>query len=233
MFETAPETKPEDRRTGVLSGIIGHELNNIAGALQGFTEIALQSAHANEPVKEYLGEMRIAIRRINALAHDLESLGELDSIRTRVPAVDCIPPLLEQWSIEWECVSSTIVDVDPLHARRALEALVQIARGDHARSSLAGGECRVTDLRTAAPCVTCDAPLSCKDASHGGWVEFRVRNGSRTLNREALREPFGAPYSGRMIRRLTLAALVHCTHRAGGHILIDDSAGSLALAFAK
>jgi hypothetical protein len=36
-----------------------------------------------------------------------------------------------------------------------------------------------------------------------------------------------------MSRRLTLAALVHCAHRAGSHLLIDDAAGTLSLVMPK
>jgi len=217
--------KREDRQTGVLSGIIGHELNNIAGALQGFTEIALRSAKANEPVREYLGEMRIAIGRIHALAHDLESLGEFDSVRETVPIRDC---LLPAWTIEWQCSAATLVDIDPLHARRALEALGQIGRGERPR--LAAEFCVTEDLPAAAQCANCAARI---DAGNAEWVEVRVRNHSRIVNREALRDPFGSAQAGRMVRRLTLSALVHSAHCAGGHILVDETAGSLSVVFAE
>lgn len=214
----APVT--DERQTGLLSGIIGHELNNIAGALQGFTEIALNSARANEPVREYLGEMRIAIGRIHALAHDLESLGEFESIRTQVPIGDCMQA---SWTIDWRCASGTLIDVDALHARRALEALAHFGKADRAH---AAGECCVTDeLPPSAQCATCGAPL----ARNGRWVEVRVQSSARLVSREAVRDPFGAAPTGRMIKRLTLAALVHSVHCAGGHLLIDDGAGALGL----
>lgn len=216
----------EDRRLGLLSGIIGHELNNIAGALQGFGEIALHRAGENEPVKEYLGEMRIAIGRISALAHDLEILGESESIRTRVELADCMH---SAWNIDWRCSSEIMVDVDPLHAKRALEALTQIGWGKRARDPSV--ELRVTeDLRTAARCATCGVPLA-QAARTGGWTLVQVLYDARILNREALCDPFGQAKTGRMLMRLTLAALVHCAHCAGGHILLDDPGGMLSLAF--
>jgi signal transduction histidine kinase len=213
----------DDRQTGLLSGIIGHELNNIAGALQGFTEIALNSARGNEPVREYLGEMRIAIGRIHALAHDLESLGEFESIRTQVPLGDC---LQSSWNIDWRCGPGTRVEVDALHARRALEALALIGKGEGAPVS--DLICVTDDLPASARCATCGAPI----ARHGKWVEVRVRSNPRVIHRETLRDPFGAAQTGRMIKRLTLAALVHSAHCAGGHVLIDDDAGLLGLVFA-
>jgi len=234
-------THPDDRRVGLLSGVIGHELNNIAGALQGFTEIALQSGQVSEPVREYLGEMRIAIGRIQALAHDLQSLGEFESIRTRVPIADCIPETLEgraqsTWTIDWRCPSGTLVDVDPLHARRAVEALAHIGKGE--RAPLAGEFCVTDEPRPAAQCATCGAPIvrqdvrnESQDVRNENWVEVRVRSNPRITHREALRDPFGAAQTGRMITRLTLAALVHSVHAAGGHLLIDEGAGSLSLVF--
>jgi hypothetical protein len=222
---------PVPEQTGLLSGIIGHELNNIAGALQGFTEIALHSAQANEPVREYLGEMRTAIGRIHALAHDLESLGETESIRSRVPIGDCISEtlggrLLPAWTIDWRCPSGTVVDVDPLHARRAVEALAHIGTGE--RAPLAREFCVIEEPRPSAQCVTCGA-----HAPNNGWVEVRVRTNPRVINRETLRDPFGAALTGRMVKRLTLAALVHSAHAAGGHLLIDDGPGSLSVVFAS
>ncbi|GEM_PF-4002432 len=217
----------EDRRTGFLSGMIGHELNNIAGALQGFGEIALHRAGENEPVKEYLGEVRIAIGRISALAHDLESLGESESLSTRIPLADCMNPA---WHIDWRCNAQTLIDVDPLHAHRAMEALEQIGRGKRARESPV--EFRVTDdLHPAAFCVTCGAALAQKTRA-GGWALVQVQSDPRIVNREAMRDPFGQAHGGRMLMRLTLAALVHCTHCAGGHILLEDTGGLLSVAFA-
>jgi len=212
---------------GLLSGIIGHELNNIAGALQGFGEIALHRAGDNESIREYLGEMRIAIGRISALAHDLESLGESESIRTRVPLADCLDPA---WHIDWQCSAGTAVDVDPLHAKRAVEALAQIGRGKRAPDWSV--ELRVSeDPRAASRCVACDMPLA-RAARSGGWVDVQVQNDARIVNREAIRDPLGVIHRGRMLTRLTLAALVHCAHCAGGHIRLDDTGGLLSLAFA-
>lgn len=225
-----PVPVPPGHETGLLSGIIGHELNNIAGALQGFAEIALHSAQANEPVKEYLGEMRIAIGRIHALAHDLESLGEFESIRSRVPIGDCMQPA---WTIDWRCSSGTLVDVDALHARRAVEALAHLGTGE--RAPLAGEFCVSEEPRLSAQCATCGADAAkdaSKDSPKNGWVEIRVRSNPRVVNRETLRDPFGAALTGRMVKRLTLAALVHSAHAAGGHLLIDDGAGSLSVVFA-
>jgi hypothetical protein len=217
----------EDRRLGLLSGIIGHELNNIAGALQGFGEIALHRAGDNEPVKEYLGEMRIAVGRISALAHDLESLGESESVRTRVQLAACMH---SAWNIDWRCSPQITVDVDQLHAKRAVEALAQAGRGKRARDPSV--ELRVTDdLRAAARCVTCGLALA-PAARGAGWVLVQVQSDARIVNRESLRDPFGQAPAGRMLMRLTLAALVHCAHCAGGHILLDDSGGLLSLAFA-
>jgi signal transduction histidine kinase len=219
---------PEDRRLGLLSGIIGHELNNIAGALQGFGEIALHRAGDNGPVKEYLGEVRIAIGRISALAHDLESLGESESISARVPLVDCMNPA---WNIDWQCGPQTPVDVDPLHAKRAVEALAQIARGKRGDSPV---QLRVTDhLHAAARCVTCGMTLAQKVRT-GGWALVQVQTDVRIVNREALCDPFAQSPTGRMLLRLSLslAALVHCAHCAGGHILIEETGRLLSLAFA-
>jgi hypothetical protein len=224
--------KREDQQIGLLSGVVGHELNNIAGALQGFTEIALHSGQINQPVREYLGEMRIAIGRIQALAYDLQSLGEFESIRTRVPIADCIPETLEgrlqsAWTIDWRCPSATLVEVDPLHARRALEALAHIGQGE--RAPVDGEFCVTEDPRPDAHCVTCGAPIVRHDAHKDKWVDVRVRSNARITNPESLRDPFGAAQTGRMITRLTLAALVHSAHAAGGHLLIDEEVGALSL----
>lgn len=220
--------RADDAGAGALSAIVGHELNNIAVPLEGFTDLAMQSAPGNLPVRECLEEARIAIARISALAYELESLGETVSDPSSVEIGQCMPEpadLTEAWTIEWRCRSATAVAVDRLQAQRAIRALINLATGTVSRSR---GEPVLTVSQDSHPgerCVCCGASVAGRSRHL-----FAQVGDSRPVLRNVVRNPFGARGAGRSIRPLTLAVLVHCAHCAGGHLLRDKSSGSLSLA---
>jgi len=211
-----------------LAGVIAHELNNIAVPLEGFAELAIQNAEASESVGDLLEEIKIASARIKSLASDLESLGEMTSLVEPVAIGDCMPreaaadqPELPR--IDWRCSASTLVAVDGGHARRALQALTAItARTGSPSESLPGWNVGQAPTSTAR-CAACGGAQARKN--HVLVQGFS----SRMVPGEMLRDPFG-PRAERATRRLALAVLVHSTHRAGGHIILDASAGSVSLA---
>jgi hypothetical protein len=211
-----------------LAGVLGHELNNIAVPLAGFAELALQSAGTSASVRPMLDEIKIAVARIQALAADLESLGERSVSPTTVAIGACIPEaggaIAAMPGIVWHCSANTLVAVDSDHARRALAALAATA-GRNGGSAAPPDWSIAQELPGAAPCAVCGVRLPRAD-----HVMVRAF-GSRLPPREALRDPFGPGGGGRPSHRLGLAVLVHSTHCAGGHLFEDAGAGSLRLSF--
>jgi hypothetical protein len=208
--------------------VIAHELNNIAVPLQGFAELAGQNAVASRALGNSLEEIKIAGERLRSLASDLESLGEMTSLVEPVAIGDCVPreaaaDQLERPRIDWRCSPATLVAVDRAHARRALQALsAVVGRTGSPSESLPGWNVGQAPASTAR-CAACGGAQARKDhllvqgfSSHG-------------VPGEMLRDPFG-PRSERATRRLALAVLVHSTHRAGGHIILDPGAGAVSLA---
>jgi hypothetical protein len=222
-----------EHATSALAAVLGHELNNIAVPLAGFAELALH-AGPGESSAPVLDEIKIAVSRIKSLASDLESLGETGSRPMPIAIGECMPdesgtdPSLP--GVDWRCSASIMVVVDPVHARHALQALAGVTGGSRAQfASLPG--LRITQevpgavAPGASRCAACGATQPRRD--HVVVQAFS----SRAVPAEALRDPFGAVRVGRAGHRLGLAVLVHSTHCAGGHIFLDESAGSLSLAF--
>jgi hypothetical protein len=221
-----------DPGTSALAAIISHELNNIAVPMDGFAELAVQNTALHEPVRYSLDEMRIAIGRIKALASDLESLAENGSRPAPIAIGDCMPDAadadaLRVDKIDWQCGVSTVVTVDRAHARRAIHSLAVIAaRGTSQFTRAPDWSVSVGPAAAGARCVACGATTRRKDI-----FVFVQAYGSHSVTSDALRDPLGCARVGRANRRLTLAALVHSAHGAGGHILQNETAGTLMLAF--
>jgi hypothetical protein len=210
--------------------VIGHELNNVAVPLEGFAELALQNPAASESVGHMLDEIKIAIARIKSLAADLETLGHAGSSPSPVAIGDCLPeeagsdrPRVPE--IDWRCSPATLVVVDGAHAKRALQALAGIAGRTGTQIPSLPGWSVARQAAVSAACAACGRTLPRKE-------HVRVQAfSSRAVPGEALKDPFGWPRVGRALRRLGLAVLVHSTHHAGGHIILDPGAGSVSLAF--
>jgi hypothetical protein len=174
-------------------------------------------------------EIQIAIGRIRALASDLEDLGQTDSVREVIALEDCIARALPSVpgvtpSLEWCCAQDIKVRVDSAHAQRAIVALIRVAMATD--SSQYPGAVTVTRQASGERnCTVCDASLKRKDS----WVFLRT-SGVHRLNPDVLRDPFRSDKGGRTSRRLAVAVLDRCAHRAGGHLSLDRNFDFLSLA---
>ncbi len=173
-------TQAAEPAASALAGIVGHELNNIAVPLEGFAELALQNVRASESVGPILDEIKIAVARIKSLASELESLGDTGSRVRPVAIGDCMPnesgadPV--ETEIDWRCSASTVVAADPVHARRALQALISITGRTGSQSASPGHPARTMwSCRRSVP-AQCPARRSgnpsvrrAPDARAGAW----------------------------------------------------------------
>jgi hypothetical protein len=227
-LSTEPSAVQPDREdtvglTATLSAIVAHELNNISVPLQGFHDIAGQSGSSVELLKQCLDEMRIGLARLNGLSTDLESLSETVSNRVPTAIRDCtVPPdhRLPDYSgrVRWLCEPSLTVLVDPGHARRATASLARVSNASIEFVNLERG----AEIR----CSGCDQTLS----PALGFVSARTQ-GTRAAGSLALRDPFDPTVKSHGARRLTIAALAHCAHHAGGHVIADQGTSTLSLLF--
>jgi hypothetical protein len=209
--------------------LIAHELNNITVPLDGFAEYALQHVPGYGVARGCIQEVQIGIGRIRALASDLESLGQTDSVREAITLGACMSRALADVQqpappIEWCCPGDIQVKVDPMHAQRAIDSLIRVATATD--SPAFPGVVMITqESSRLSVCGVCSASLK----REGDWV-FLQTTGIRRLNLEILRDPFRSRGGGRTSRRLALAVLECCAHRAGGHVSLDQGSDCLTLA---
>ena len=225
-----PTETAEHSRTGLLAGIVGHELNNISVPLKGFADLALHTGRLSKAARQCLDEIAIAIERVRRLACELEGYSESESSSAYIPICACMPnsdpEAHGKWRMNWMCDPASLVCADALHARRAIESLAA-ATAQRGLSPPHATELTVSHLvNVPAACVACDARLTVKANN----VQVHSRS-ARSIARETLRDPFGPKSVSRGIRRLSFAVLVHCAHRAGGHLLLDETCTTLSVTF--
>lgn len=207
-----------------LSAIVAHELNNISVPLRGFHDIAAQSDSSVDLLMQCLDEMRIGVERLSKLSIDLESLSELGSNRVATAIADCILPgdhRIPDYSqrVRWLCKPSQTVLVDPQHARRAVGSLARLSSGVIELVTLAR-------RRETSRCSGCDQAIS----PATGFVVARAHE-LRAAAPVAFRNPFDPETTSLSSHRLTAAAMTHCAHRAGGHLIADRDTGILSVLF--
>jgi len=208
--------------------LIAHELNNISVPLHGFAEHALEHVPGYGVVRECVQELQIGIGRIRALAADLESLGQTDSLFELVPLRDCISRAIRSVQnldppIDWCCPKEINVRVDAEHAQRAIASLIRVAVAADSTQNPGSLSIEKNDSKVGN-CAVCGASVG----TEGDWVLLRT-SGIRRMKLDVLRDPFRSDTGGRTSRRLALAVLDRCAHRAGGHVYLNHRADVLTL----
>jgi signal transduction histidine kinase len=201
-----------------LSAIVGHELNNIAVPLQGFIDLASEAAALSTPVQDCFKELRNGVDRMRSLAFELESLATATASPVRISIGECLR------EADWRCDPATAVLVDPFHARLAIDALRRVGRNWRNQDSAA--ELTVAQEIPVNPvCAACGKSLR----RFGRSVLVQVHD-ARLSRVNAIRKLIGPDGSERTARAVTLAVLMHSSHRAGGHIVTDEQVGLVGLA---
>jgi hypothetical protein len=194
--------------------------------LRGFIDLALQARPADELVLQSVDEIHVGLDRIAALAYQLESLAQQGAMLAQTTLGACLAST-DQWDVEnlapvaWSCSQETPVDADADHARRAIISLVYMV-GPGAALSVA------ETAMDGMVCAVCGKAL----ASGNGFVEIEA-HGVRPAIFAAIGAPFDVSQRLRAIQRLSLAALSHCVHMAGGHAVARPAAASLSIVLPK
>jgi hypothetical protein len=203
-----------------LSAVVAHELNNIAVPIRGFIELASATAAPEELVHQTLDEVQIGMGRIAALAYDLQSLAQIGSVRSSTSLGECLAPADHNDAAValrsvWACNPLTRVNVDREHVRRAIHSMAALAGGGSlhiAESAMKG-----------STCAACGRALPRRSV----LVKAQARSLRPAIT--AIRAPFAAEHKLRSAQRVTIAALVHCTHLAGAHVMAHAEATSLSI----
>jgi signal transduction histidine kinase len=204
-----------------LSAVIAHELNNIAVPLRGFIDLDLQTMATDDPVRHSHDELHVGLDRIRMLADQLESLGQQGFTLSPTAIGSCLASL-ERGDLEdpkrlvWSCSTLTPVKVDKDHVRRAVISLMDLAGS----VPLLIRESALDGLA----CAACEKPI----ARGRVFVQIQAR-GLRPAIFAAIRAPFEASQKLRAMQRLAIAALSHCGHLAGCHVVADPGAESLSI----
>jgi hypothetical protein len=200
-------------------GVIAHELNNIAVPLGGFIDLALQATATGALALQSLDEINVGLARIGALAYLLECLAQQDSMLSRTTAGACFAPGQGDFAnppqLVWSCSELTPVKADPDHALRAIISLMHLAGPGPLsvrESAMEGLVCAVCGKRMARRQV----------------LEVRA-SGMRPAIFSAISAPFAASQKLRAMQRLAIAALAHCAHLAGGHVIAQPDSESLSV----
>jgi hypothetical protein len=217
-------TNADTVTAAALSGVIAHELNNIAVPLRGFIDLALQTTAADELMHQSFDEIHVGLNRIGALAYQLESLAQQSSMLSDTTIGHCLASVgqghSEEASLVWACRQQIVVRVDLDHFQRALHSLVHLA----GPGSLKVGEAAMHDQ----VCAACGTPF----ARGGGVLEVQA-SALRPAILAAIRAPFEPAHKLRTMQRLAIAALTRCTHFAGGHVLANLEAKTLSIVLPK
>lgn len=204
-----------------MAGAFAHELNNIAASLYGFVELAADSGSPPALLTGYLAEMRVGVRRLQAVAAILEALAETTAAPRAATLGECIESAAAAAAlpveVRWRCdpSRSTSADVHCLGKSLTLLALLEPPV-----PASPGAIWSIEALHGPAPaCADCAAPLSAAGA--------RIS----VLNAPPREGPDPAGPARRTtetkIRRVHRAALSRLLHLAGAHLLAGAEHGRL------
>ncbi len=205
---------------------IAHELNNIAGSLRGFVDLAEEVAAPEAPGQRYFPEQRLGVRRLTGLANTLESLAESPSQPAMVALSVCMERALENLAATrppWtsSCPVTQAVCVDLYLAQRALRCLYQLAEVmTRGREALAFHVRQRTE--TESRCLACGVPIATDSIA----IYVQTARSEHYVQR-VKRSAHAAPSYPELIQR----ALVQSAHNAGGHLLgtVDSAPLGIAL----
>lgn len=205
-----------------LSGLIAHELNNIAVPLSGFVGLVSENVHDAGAIRQCIEEVQIGIDRLSEIALELQGLAESHSVPAIIPVSDCLVTPDDDAArmpirTRWACDAQALVVVDLQHARRVVGSL---ARMSNQTSVLSVGDV----LAARSTCSTCGARLS--PAKSFIQVQACAVRGAIV---NAIRHPFEAGHKLRAPQRLMIAAFVKAAHLAGGHIVAIDGTDCVSL----
>jgi len=212
-----------------LMKFASHELNNIAAAIGGFAELAIEHPDlAATPADAYLREIAVGVERARRLAN---LLGAFADASTPAPGAFPLqqwiddggePALPANWHFEYRCPAATPLQGNLAQARRGLRHLIEASM--HVNSA-GGADCRVGAV--AAASLLCDA---CGVHVGERCVEIAVPLAGRAARSRggrirSLRDQFAGHPHG----LFELTAAIACMHRAGGHVRIASAPPGIAL----
>jgi hypothetical protein len=207
-----------------LSGVVAHELNNIAVALGGFLDLGTAEGAPLDLVLQSLDEARIGLERVSRLSADLQSLADADSKPVPITIGECMLASAQSSSnfsnrIVWACDRSERIQADPVHARRAVDAQVRLARSPLEFA-------KRVQIPAGSACSGCGRKLS----HPGGFFAVKAR-GLRLPGNLTARDPLDPSVKSSVVRRLTFTVMVYSVHTAGGHLDLEPAEDTVTLLF--
>ncbi len=216
---SAPQPAPRD--ASALAESVAHELNNIGASLFGFVELAAEAASGRDGEAAWLGEIRVGVQRIAALAALLEALAGTRGEPVATTLSECLKDgaAAGDYRLDWRCDAATRVVADAEHVRRAAKILVRTAP---VATQTEPSALVVAQLADDASCLTCGAPLRAGDVYMDGQV---------AIDRAAAAPGKPTRRAETALRRLVNDASSHAAHLAGGHVcaLFGDGTPALVL----
>ncbi len=213
-----PPAPPEDP---ALAGAFAHELNNIAASLYGFVELAADSGSPPAPLIGYLAEMRVGVRRLQAVAAILEALAETTAEPRAAILGECIESAAaaaaQPVQVRWRCEASVSTRVD---AHCLGKGLTLLALLEPPAPASPGAIWSIEAMREPAPtCADCTAPLP------AAGVRISVLNAPPRAGPERVGPARRSTET--KIWRVHRDALGRLLHLAGAHLLTDAQHGRI------
>ncbi len=198
-----------------LAGAFAHELNNISAALYGFVELAADGTPPPAPLSGYLAEMRVGVRRLQAVAAILEALAETAAEPRAATLGECLEAAATASTlavqVRWRCDADRTTHADPHGLGKGLTLLALLEPPAPTSPGVVWSIEAAHD--PASVCADCQATLP----AAGALISVQSNPPQRWP------EPEGRARrtTETKIRRVHRAALGRLLHLAGAHLLND------------
>jgi two-component system cell cycle sensor histidine kinase/response regulator CckA len=217
---------------GTLAGGMAHEFNNILAAMQGYTQLAIMEAHAQEPLTSYLDVVEASCQRAANLVRNMLTFARADEGR-KIPVkvnqlVENTQQLLRQ-TLPPDVVMELDLEpglpfilADPNQIEQALINLAVNAKDAMPR----GGKIRLQSRLLTAPPACLPAPSATRQAAP--FVEVCVADAGEGIPgdiRDRIFDPFFTTKAPGKGTGLGLSIVYSIMDNHHGCVLVDSEPG--------
>lgn len=220
---------------GQLAAGVAHDFNNILGVIMGYSDIMLMQLPPEDPLRNYVGEIRRASERAAGLTLQLLVFGRKQTVQPVVVDLNVVLRDLEQMLVRLidENISLSIVPgtqpgrimADPGYIGQVLMNLVVNARDAMPN----GGKLSIT---TSQVTLDADFARSHPDVTPGDYMMLSVSDTGTGMTEEVKARLFEAFFTTKPAGKGTGLGLATCqtiVQQSGGHMTVHSEPGKGSL----
>jgi len=217
---------------GQLAGGVAHDFNNLITVINGFSQLMMDRAPAEDANRRYLQQIQQAGERAAAVTRQLLVFSRKDTAQPRplqvnpvIAAMHKMLAMLIGEGIELVLRAGSdlpLVRLDPTHLEQMIMNFAANARDAMAQSR--GGTLTIASEAVTAPGaggVPAEVPA-------GAYVQISVRDTGTGMDADTQRRIFEPYYTTKEVGKgtgLGLATIYAIVHRAGGHVFVESAVG--------